>query len=55
MEIEGCVCFEMAAFDEDAFKRRLEVSQVRWGRVRWFDTPTLLDESKYINLSELSL
>ena len=45
---EGCVSStEMAAFDEDAFKRRLWVSQVRWGRVRWFDTPTLLDESRY--------
>ena len=40
---------EMAAFDEDAFKRRLEVSQARWRRIKWFDTPTLLDESKYLS------
>ena len=37
MEIEGTLGFltEMAASDEDASKRRLEMSQVyRWGRVR---------------------
>ena len=32
----------MAAFDEDAFVRRLGVSQVRWGRVRWFKLYTNL-------------